>query len=71
MRFLYLLDDFLSDQLDYNILKVNYELSTGLYLELIEKLNMENEFRKLLYSIPQLVINDFAKLFNLVYLKSL
>ncbi|CAB4395736.1 unnamed protein product [Rhizophagus irregularis] len=54
-----------ADQLDYNILKVNYELSTGLYLELIEKLNMENEFRKLLYSIPQLTVQRVVE--NVIY----
>ncbi|RIA96022.1 hypothetical protein C1645_435703 [Glomus cerebriforme] len=40
-------------------------MSTDLYLELIETLNMENEFRKLLYSIPRLTVQKIIE--NVIY----
>ncbi|CAG8506561.1 12867_t:CDS:10 [Funneliformis caledonium] len=54
-----------ADQLDYNIFKVNYILSTDLYLELIKALNMENEIRKLLFSIPRLTVQKIVE--SLIY----
>ncbi|CAI2180050.1 19749_t:CDS:10 [Funneliformis geosporum] len=44
---------------------MNFILSADLYLELIKALNLENEVRKLLYSIPRLTVQKIVE--SLIY----